>query len=130
MINSFTQTAHDERCNFFGNIIVGKDISLKEIRDAYSAVVLVSSSILHGFRVFVYIVEVRPCGLLVSLTYGTNSLTTLLLFCIVNFRVLESKFRYNIFFFQFCELFPAVVFLIHFFPLIKQTYVEYQIVGL
>lgn len=40
VINSFTQTALNERCKFIGNIDVGKDVSLREIRDAYSAVVL------------------------------------------------------------------------------------------
>ncbi|KAK7004906.1 hypothetical protein BgiMline_006451 [Biomphalaria glabrata] len=40
VINSFTQTALNERCHFFGNIEVGKDISLKSLRDSYTAVVL------------------------------------------------------------------------------------------
>uniref|UniRef100_A0A0B7AF05 NADPH:adrenodoxin oxidoreductase, mitochondrial n=1 Tax=Arion vulgaris TaxID=1028688 RepID=A0A0B7AF05_9EUPU len=40
VIHTFTNTAHIERFNFFGNVEIGKDLSLKDLRDAYSAVVL------------------------------------------------------------------------------------------
>ncbi|CAG13365.1 unnamed protein product, partial [Tetraodon nigroviridis] len=40
VINTFTQTAKHSRCNFYGNVNVGKDVSLGELRQAYHAVVL------------------------------------------------------------------------------------------
>lgn len=40
VINTFTQTAKTSRCNFFGNVTIGKDISVEELRRAYHAVVL------------------------------------------------------------------------------------------
>ncbi|GFR74773.1 NADPH:adrenodoxin oxidoreductase, mitochondrial [Elysia marginata] len=40
VINTFTTTAHNERCNFFGNVELGKDVSLQDLREAYTAVVL------------------------------------------------------------------------------------------
>lgn len=40
VINTFTKTALNERFNFFGNVNIGKDISLKDLRNAYHAVVL------------------------------------------------------------------------------------------
>lgn len=40
VIHTFTQTAQNDRCNFWGNIEVGKDVTLKELTDAYTAVVL------------------------------------------------------------------------------------------
>ncbi|XP_056626958.1 NADPH:adrenodoxin oxidoreductase, mitochondrial [Triplophysa dalaica] len=40
VINTFTQTAHHERCSFHGNVNVGKDVSVEELRQAYHAVVL------------------------------------------------------------------------------------------
>ncbi|CAG5135645.1 unnamed protein product [Candidula unifasciata] len=40
VIHTFTNTAKNERCNFFGNVEVGRDVSLKDLRDAYSAVIL------------------------------------------------------------------------------------------
>lgn len=42
MINTFTQTARSNRCSFYGNVTVGKDITVKELQNAYHAVVLVS----------------------------------------------------------------------------------------
>ncbi|XP_029456455.1 NADPH:adrenodoxin oxidoreductase, mitochondrial isoform X3 [Rhinatrema bivittatum] len=44
VINSFTQTASSNRCAFYGNITVGKDISVEELQQAYHAVVLVSDT--------------------------------------------------------------------------------------
>ena len=41
VINSFTTTANKDRCNFFGNVEIGKDLSLNDLRNAYTAVVLV-----------------------------------------------------------------------------------------
>ncbi|KAH9495324.1 hypothetical protein Btru_018876 [Bulinus truncatus] len=40
VIHSFSLTAMNERCHFFGNIEVGKDVSLQSLRDSYTAVVL------------------------------------------------------------------------------------------
>ncbi|KAL2101850.1 hypothetical protein ACEWY4_003611 [Coilia grayii] len=40
VINTFTQTAQHERCRFLGNVTVGKDVSVEELRRAYHAVVL------------------------------------------------------------------------------------------
>ncbi|KAL8609362.1 hypothetical protein ACOMHN_008156 [Nucella lapillus] len=38
-INSFTQTAHGERFSFIGNVEVGKDVTVAELQQAYTAVV-------------------------------------------------------------------------------------------
>ncbi|XP_054724022.1 NADPH:adrenodoxin oxidoreductase, mitochondrial-like [Uloborus diversus] len=38
--NSFTKVAQNERCNFYGNVTVGKDVKLSELQDNYHAVVL------------------------------------------------------------------------------------------
>lgn len=40
VINTFTQTAKNSRCNFYGNVNVGKDVSIEELKQAYHAVVL------------------------------------------------------------------------------------------
>ncbi|XP_031424454.1 NADPH:adrenodoxin oxidoreductase, mitochondrial isoform X1 [Clupea harengus] len=40
VINTFTQTAQHERCRFLGNVNVGKDVSVDELRQVYHAVVL------------------------------------------------------------------------------------------
>ncbi|XP_052760627.1 NADPH:adrenodoxin oxidoreductase, mitochondrial-like [Mya arenaria] len=40
VINTFTQTAQNERCSFIGNVEVGQDISVTELRKHYTAVVL------------------------------------------------------------------------------------------
>ncbi|XP_038591380.1 NADPH:adrenodoxin oxidoreductase, mitochondrial [Micropterus salmoides] len=40
VINTFTQTAKHSRCSFYGNVNVGKDVSVKELQQAYHAVVL------------------------------------------------------------------------------------------
>lgn len=40
VINTFTQTAKQSRCSFYGNVSVGRDISMEELRQAYHAVVL------------------------------------------------------------------------------------------
>ncbi|XP_056324938.1 NADPH:adrenodoxin oxidoreductase, mitochondrial isoform X2 [Danio aesculapii] len=40
VINTFTQTAHHARCSFHGNVNVGKDVTIEELRQAYHAVVL------------------------------------------------------------------------------------------
>ncbi|XP_076856100.1 NADPH:adrenodoxin oxidoreductase, mitochondrial isoform X2 [Brachyhypopomus gauderio] len=40
VINTFTQTAQNERCYFHGNVNVGTDISVKELKESYHAVVL------------------------------------------------------------------------------------------
>lgn len=40
VINTFTQTAKQSRCSFFGNVNIGKDVSVEELKQAYHAVVL------------------------------------------------------------------------------------------
>ncbi|XP_060884211.1 NADPH:adrenodoxin oxidoreductase, mitochondrial [Labrus mixtus] len=40
VINTFTQTAKHSRCSFYGNVNVGKDVSVEELQQAYHAVVL------------------------------------------------------------------------------------------
>ncbi|XP_058026704.1 NADPH:adrenodoxin oxidoreductase, mitochondrial [Ahaetulla prasina] len=40
VINTFTQTAHSDRCSFSGNVTVGKDVTVEELQKAYHAVVL------------------------------------------------------------------------------------------
>lgn len=41
VINTFTSVAKSERLNFIGNVNVGKDVTLKDLRKAYDVVVLV-----------------------------------------------------------------------------------------
>ncbi|KAK2820927.1 hypothetical protein Q5P01_023886 [Channa striata] len=48
VINTFTQTAKHSRCSFYGNVTVGKDVSVEELRQAYHAVVLSYGA--HGNR--------------------------------------------------------------------------------
>uniref|UniRef100_A0A8C6RIX9 NADPH:adrenodoxin oxidoreductase, mitochondrial n=1 Tax=Nannospalax galili TaxID=1026970 RepID=A0A8C6RIX9_NANGA len=40
VINTFTQTARSDRCAFWGNVVVGRDVSVPELQEAYHAVVL------------------------------------------------------------------------------------------
>uniref|UniRef100_A0A674JFA1 NADPH:adrenodoxin oxidoreductase, mitochondrial n=1 Tax=Terrapene triunguis TaxID=2587831 RepID=A0A674JFA1_9SAUR len=40
VINTFTQTAHSDRCSYYGNVTIGKDVTVKELQQAYHAVVL------------------------------------------------------------------------------------------
>lgn len=40
MINSFTKVAQNERTGFIGNINIGTDVTLPELRESYHAVVL------------------------------------------------------------------------------------------
>uniref|UniRef100_A0A2K6TTP2 NADPH:adrenodoxin oxidoreductase, mitochondrial n=1 Tax=Saimiri boliviensis boliviensis TaxID=39432 RepID=A0A2K6TTP2_SAIBB len=40
VINTFTQTAHSGRCAFWGNVEVGRDVTVPELQEAYHAVVL------------------------------------------------------------------------------------------
>ncbi|KAF5909074.1 NADPH:adrenodoxin oxidoreductase, mitochondrial, partial [Clarias magur] len=40
VINTFTQTAQHERCSFYGNVNIGTDVSVEELKKAYHAVVL------------------------------------------------------------------------------------------
>uniref|UniRef100_A0A3P8WZ03 NADPH:adrenodoxin oxidoreductase, mitochondrial n=1 Tax=Cynoglossus semilaevis TaxID=244447 RepID=A0A3P8WZ03_CYNSE len=40
VINTFTQTANHPRCHFYGNVNVGKDVSVSELQQAYHGVVL------------------------------------------------------------------------------------------
>lgn len=45
VINTFTQTARSDRCAFWGNVVVGRDVSVPELQEAYHAVVLVSAHV-------------------------------------------------------------------------------------
>nr|XP_057918083.1 NADPH:adrenodoxin oxidoreductase, mitochondrial isoform X2 [Doryrhamphus excisus] len=40
VINTFTQTAKHARCSFYGNVNIGKDVSVQELQQAYHAVIL------------------------------------------------------------------------------------------
>ncbi|NXO88913.1 ADRO protein, partial [Certhia brachydactyla] len=40
VINTFTQTARLERCSYYGNVTVGRDVTVPELQQAYHAVVL------------------------------------------------------------------------------------------
>lgn len=40
VINTFTKTAGNERFKFYGNIALGQDVSLKELRELYHIVLL------------------------------------------------------------------------------------------
>nr|XP_041575819.1 NADPH:adrenodoxin oxidoreductase, mitochondrial isoform X2 [Taeniopygia guttata] len=40
VIHSFTQTARSERCAYYGNVTVGRDVTVPELQRAYHAVVL------------------------------------------------------------------------------------------
>ena len=40
-INTFTQTASKDRLSFLGNVSIGQDVSLSQLKEAYHAVVLV-----------------------------------------------------------------------------------------
>ncbi|KAM4761583.1 NADPH:adrenodoxin oxidoreductase, mitochondrial isoform 3-T3 [Cyanocitta cristata] len=40
VINTFTQTARSERCAYYGNVTVGRDVMVPELQQAYHAVVL------------------------------------------------------------------------------------------
>ena len=41
VINTFTNIAKSDRLSFIGNVSVGQDITLRELREAYDIVVLV-----------------------------------------------------------------------------------------
>jgi NADPH-dependent glutamate synthase beta subunit-like oxidoreductase len=44
VINTFTKTANSPQLRFVGNVKLGQDLSLQELRDAYHAVVLVGAT--------------------------------------------------------------------------------------
>ena len=46
VISTFTQTAHHARCCYYGNVNVGTDVSVEELREAYHAVVLVRTTLI------------------------------------------------------------------------------------
>ena len=50
VINTFTQTARSDRCAFHGNVVVGRDVTVPELQEAYHAVVLVSADDRQGGR--------------------------------------------------------------------------------
>lgn len=49
VINTFTKTAKSPRVNFYGNISLGKDVSLKDFKDAYHVVLLVRFANVNSF---------------------------------------------------------------------------------
>lgn len=58
MINQFTQLAQDPRISFFGNVRVGRDLSLDELRSYYNAVGAAAAALtilMHAFD------ELRSC---------------------------------------------------------------------
>jgi NADPH-dependent glutamate synthase beta subunit-like oxidoreductase len=57
VINTFTKTAKSPQLRFVGNVTLGRDVSLKELRDAYHAVVLV------GTELATYLLTVYGTGL-------------------------------------------------------------------
>lgn len=42
VINTFTKVVDNKNVNFYGNISLGKDVSLSQLRDNYHVVLLVS----------------------------------------------------------------------------------------
>lgn len=42
VISTFTKTSLNDRCSFIGNVQVGQDITVSQLRQMYTAVVLVS----------------------------------------------------------------------------------------
>ena len=48
VINQFTKVAQQPNVNFYGNITLGKDVNLLQLRQHYDAVLLVNS--LHNFK--------------------------------------------------------------------------------
>ncbi|XP_066292188.1 NADPH:adrenodoxin oxidoreductase, mitochondrial-like [Branchiostoma lanceolatum] len=40
VINTFTNTAANDRCSFLGNVTVGRDVTVAELRQAYDAVIM------------------------------------------------------------------------------------------
>lgn len=53
-ISSFAALAGTSRCNFYGNVAVGKDIKVSELQQFYNAVVLVSKCIIQ-FKLIVFV---------------------------------------------------------------------------
>lgn len=47
MINTFTKTAEHPSVNFIGNVNLGQDITLEQLRNAYHVVVLVGKGFLY-----------------------------------------------------------------------------------
>ena len=43
VINTFTKTAENPRCNFYGNLSLGRDLALSDLKENYHAVLLVIS---------------------------------------------------------------------------------------
>ena len=41
VINTFTQTAKNDRFSFIGNVAVGRDITVQQLQQCYTAVILV-----------------------------------------------------------------------------------------
>lgn len=49
VINTFTKTAKSPQVRFFGNVSLGMDIALKDLQNAYHAVLLVCICIYYFF---------------------------------------------------------------------------------
>lgn len=55
VINQFTKVAQQPNVNFYGNIALGKDITLSQLRQHYDAVLLV------GFHTISVIISIEYC---------------------------------------------------------------------
>lgn len=66
MINTFTQTAHSERCTYYGNVTVGRDVTVPELQQAYHAVVLVGTHNLSAPGVLGKVCRLFSTGILGS----------------------------------------------------------------
>lgn len=53
VINTFTKTASNENVRFIGNVSLGCDISLAQLKHSYNAVVLVSFDILNNMYIMI-----------------------------------------------------------------------------
>lgn len=54
--HTFAKVAENPNVNFYGNVHLGKDVSLKELRDAYHVVLLVRRYFYKLLLVTVYLV--------------------------------------------------------------------------
>lgn len=53
--NTFTKTAENPNVNFYGNVTLGKDVSLKELKEAYHIVLLVRKKVFHSTLILIQI---------------------------------------------------------------------------
>ena len=70
VISTFTQTAANPRFRFHGNVEVGVDVALRELRDCYTAVILVGS---RGYGIY------HRCSTHIRMRYTITIIYSLLL---------------------------------------------------